>query len=129
MNTNTKGHILFVDDDVVTRNTLAVSLRDKGYEVTECGDGLEAFNWLRQNRADFLITGIKMPNLGGFELIERLKQDPRWQALPFFIFSHRGDPTDRERAKTMGAADFFVYGFVTPNDIAEVLARVKPPAP
>lgn len=121
------GRILLVDDDQHIRSTFAVSLRAKGFEVTECSDGLEALAWLEQNRADYLITGIKMPNLGGFELVEKIKQDSKLRLMPFFIFSHRGDESDRRRAKELGAADFFVYGFVSPNDVAAAIQNLRAP--
>ncbi len=117
--------ILFVDDDQHIRATFAVSLRAKGFDVAECDDGLEALAWLKQNRAGYLITGIVMPNLGGFELIERIKQDPQIQQMPFFVFSHRGDESDRRRSQELGAADFFVYGFVSPNDVAAAIQKIS----
>lgn len=121
---NPSNRILLVDDDQHIRSTFAVSLRAKGFEVAECNDGLEALGWLRQNRADYLITGIKMPNLDGFGLIEKIRQDPRLREMPVFVFSHRGDEADRKRAKDLGAADFFVYGFVSPNDVAAAIHKI-----
>ena len=121
------GRILLVDDDQHIRSTFAVSLRAKGFDVAECNDGLEALAWLQQNRADYLITGIKMPNLGGFELIEKIKQQPQLHRMPFFVFSHRGDESDRQRARELGAADFFVYGFVSPNDVAAAIRNLHTP--
>lgn len=123
---NSAEHILLVDDDQQIRSTFAVSLRAKGFTVAECDDGLEALAWLRQQPADYLITGIEMPNLGGFELIAKVKQDPRLRQIPFFIFSHRGDESDRKRAEELGAADFFVYGFVSPNDVAAAISKIRP---
>ena len=122
---NSPERILLVDDDQHIRTTFAVSLRAKGFDVAECGDGLEALAWLKQNRAGYLITGIVMPNLGGFELIERIKQDPQIQQMPFFVFSHRGDESDRRRSRELGAADFFVYGFVSPNDVAAAIQKIS----
>ena len=119
-----KLHILFVDDDRTIRRTQAESLRAKGYSVTECNDGLEALATISEHKPDVLITGIKMPNMGGFELLERLKQDPTLAKIPVFVFSHRGDPADREHARNLGVADFLVHGFATPNEIAERIERL-----
>lgn len=117
------AHILFVDDDDNLRTTFAEALRAKGFLVTEKLNGEEALLWLRTNLPAAVISGILMPRLGGFELMERLKTDPGRRNVPFFFFSHLGRPEDRERAKKLGAKEFFVYGFASPNDVAASLQR------
>ena len=64
-----------------------------------------------------------MPNLSGFELMERLRIDPTLRNIPIFVFSHRGKDEDKQKAFALGAADFLVYGFATPNDIADTVKR------
>lgn len=115
--------VLFVDDAKEIRTVQADALRQRDIEVIEVTDGLEALNWLQENRTDLIITGIKMSNLGGFELMERLRVDPTLRVIPVFVFSHRGKQEDKERAFSLGAADFLVYGFATPNDIADTVKR------
>ncbi len=115
--------ILLIDDEEHIRVTLAEALRMKGYAVTELGDGADAYIWLQTNRTDLIITGIKMPELGGFGLMQRLQKDPALKKIPVFIFSHRGDAEDKAKAFELGAVDFMVYGFITPNEIAETIKR------
>ena len=116
-------HILFVDDDEDLRATLAETLRAKGFIVTEKANGEEAMRWLATNRADAILTGILMPRMGGFDLIERLKADPERRDIPAFVFSHLGRPEDRARAEKIGVKDFFVYGFIAPGEVAATIAR------
>ena len=116
-------HILFVDDDNDLRATFAASMQARGLVVTERTNGEEAVNWLETNRPDALVTGILMPRISGFELIERLRVDPKRRDIPVFVFSHRGRPEDRERAKKLGVRDFFVYGFISPGEVAATLLR------
>ena len=118
-----KRHILFVDDAKDIRSIQVGALRQRDILVTELSDGLEALNWLQENRVDLIITGIKMENLGGFELMERLRTDPTLRTIPVFVFSHRGKQEDKEKAFALGAVDFLVYGFATPNDIADTIKR------
>lgn len=122
-NAPANAHVLLVDDDLGIRTTQALSLGAKGYRVTELNDGQEAVEWLKNQRPDVIITGIKMPNLGGFELLEHVKGTPALEAIPVFIFSHRGDPKDRERASAMGAAGFLWQGFTTPNELAALIEQ------
>jgi len=115
--------ILFVDDDDDLRATWASAIRVIGIAVTEKTNGEEATAWLKTNRPDAILTGILMPRMGGFELIERLRADTERWDIPVFIFSHRGRPEDRERAKKLGVRDFFVYGFIAPGEVAAMLMR------
>ncbi|OHA08779.1 MAG: hypothetical protein A3A44_01915 [Candidatus Sungbacteria bacterium RIFCSPLOWO2_01_FULL_60_25] len=122
MEQSRRQHILFVDDDADLRTTLAETFRAHGFIVTEKANGEEAFRWLATSRPDAVLTGILMPRMGGFELIERLRTDPERRGIPIFIFSHLGRPEDRARAKKIGAKDFFVYGFIPPGEIAALIA-------
>lgn len=75
--------ILFAEDQAILRSTLASLLRLLGqHEVTEAEDGQQARQLLRQHAFDLILTDIEMPGCSGLELIEWLKQDPRWQQQP-----------------------------------------------
>lgn len=120
------GHrpkILLVDDDEVLLGTYGSVFSDAGFEVASAKDGQEAWDKLKDGlRPDAVFTGIIMPRMGGFELIERLRADAEFSRIPIAISSHRGLPEDEVRAKTLGVGDFIVQGFTTPR---EVVRRIR----
>ena len=67
--------ILLVDDEDATRGVLARRLERFGFAVEEVSGGREALARYRQAPADLVITDILMPDLGGLELIEMLRQE------------------------------------------------------
>ena len=93
--------ILIVDDEEEIRAELAGYLRDKGYEVEEAADGLEALNKFKAAPADAVITDIKMPRSTGEELTRRLRTvDPD---LPIIILTGHYTNADMESAREAGA--------------------------
>jgi DNA-binding NtrC family response regulator len=65
--------ILVVDDDPIIRKSLQEMLRLEGYQVETASDGTEALRRLEQSSIDVVLTDVKMPALGGFELLAKIK--------------------------------------------------------
>ena len=65
------ANILLAEDDESLRRFLAAALVKAGHEVTDFGDGTEAYDCLRRARFDLLLTDIVMPGMDGIELAKR----------------------------------------------------------
>lgn len=118
-----KKKILIVDDDEITINIYSVKLREEGLEVLAARDGQEAWEIIQSGQIpDIIFTGIVMPRMNGFELIEKLHADPKLTSIPVAVFSHRNRPEDRERAEKLGVDDFIARDFTAP---VEVIRRLK----
>lgn len=113
--------ILVVDDQKISRLTLAGILGDAGHEVRAEGSGPEGLEAARSWLPDVIILDVHMPEMDGFEVVERLKADPVTQAIPVIFLT--GDPPTDElvvRGLDLGAYDFLSKGCSK----AELLARV-----
>ncbi len=76
------AHILLAEDDESLRRFLAAALVKAGHEVSDFGDGSEAFECLKSMRFDLLLTDIVMPGLDGIELAKRAAElDPRLKIM------------------------------------------------
>jgi len=118
-----KQKILIVDDDQLLLGTYAAVFRADGFDVHAVSNGEEAFAALSgEEIPDVLFTGIMMPKMGGFELVEKMRADPRFAKIHVVISSHRGISEDKERAEKLGVSDFIVQGFTTPR---EVVRRIE----
>lgn len=69
----TGENILLVEDESITRASIAHSLRDNGYQVTEAGDGAHAVELFGHQHFDLVITDLVMPQMNGFKLIESVR--------------------------------------------------------
>lgn len=111
--------ILLVDDDIPTRKMYAAVFREAGLKVIEAGDGIEGLDKATKEIPDVIFTGIIMPRMDGFSLMEALKKNISTAEIPVLISSHMGREEDRQRANILGARFFIVRGFVTPKEVIE----------
>lgn len=86
--------VLIVDDDDDMRETLRVCLEEEGFDVRTARNGREAFEQLAKGALPGLILlDLMMPEMNGWEVLERLRNDPLRSAIPVAVMSgsHRGE--------------------------------------
>src|SRR5690606_28454373 len=84
-------------------------------------DGMDAWNWLSGgNEVDLIISDIKMPSLGGIELLKRLNTSTQLKGIPVIILSGFADPTNRKQCLDLGAFSYMVKPFEPPVLISTV---------
>ncbi len=119
---NDQTRILLVDDDAETRDVYANFFSDSGFLVEEAENGLDALERIQVTRPDIIVSGIIMPKMDGFTLVQALKQNVDTAQIPVVFLSHLGRQEDQHRSKELGVDDFIVRD-TTP--LKEVLSRVK----
>lgn len=116
--------VLLVDDDEETRNTYAEILRNHNFDVIEAKDGVEGLDIATsQTGIDIVFTGIVMPRMDGFQLMEALKENTTTANIPVIINSHLGREADRKRAQELGAVEFIVRGTITPAETVKKIVK------
>jgi two-component system chemotaxis sensor kinase CheA len=99
--------VLLVDDSAFFRNMLAPVLKAAGYEVTTAGGGEEALALVQRGRHfDVVLTDIDMPGMNGFDLTERLRNNPRTAAVPVIGLSSMISAEFIERGREVGFHDY-----------------------
>src|SRR6185436_11128315 len=98
--------ILAIDDRPINRQFLVSLLGYGGHQVLEASDGVEALEIVSRSHPDLVITDIKMPNMDGFEFVEKFRQDSKNITTPV-IFYTASDQEEKARkfADTHGVAD------------------------
>lgn len=119
--TTSSGNILIVDDSATSRTWAKVVLERAGYSVREAEDGGEALLMVEAQPPDLILLDVILPGLDGYVVTSRLRQDPRYEAIPIILVTTLGDVTSRVRGLEAGANDFLTK----PPDQSELLARVK----
>jgi diguanylate cyclase (GGDEF)-like protein len=113
--------VLVVDDDPFIARLLEIELRAVGYQVRLAGDGLEALNTISEWLPDLILADVMMPNIDGFELTRRLREDSRTASISIIMLTARGLSADKLEGFSVGADDYIVKPFDTP----ELLARIR----
>mgnify|MGYP002386712875 CR=1 FL=1 len=119
--------ILMVDDDEVIRGMYATVFKKEGFEVIEAVDGVDGLDKATKNVPDLIFTGIVMPTMDGFQMMEALAKNVATSKIPVIISSHLGREEDHKKANELGAKEFFVRGMHTPNEIAEKIRAMLEP--
>jgi len=102
-----KRKILLVEDDENTRAVLALMLKSELYAVDEAIDGYSALERVHENLPELIVCDLMMPKMGGLELVERLRRDPRTRNIPIIILT-AADTEENEFRTIHGGADDFV---------------------
>ncbi len=117
----TRETILIVDDDKTLVTGLMLPLQAEGYTVLTAHNGLEALDLLQQEHVDLILADVAMPKMNGYQLLERVRQNPEWVAIPFLLLTGRAMDSDVRYGKELGVDDYLTK----PIDPEDLLASVK----
>ncbi|MGB5324923.1 MAG: Hpt domain-containing protein [Pseudomonadales bacterium] len=98
--------VMVVDDSVTVRKVTTRLLEREGFEVITAKDGLDAIEKLEEVTPDIMLCDIEMPRLDGFEVVTRVRNEPRLANMPIVMISSRTGDKHTERALSLGANDF-----------------------
>lgn len=110
--------ILIVDDEPDIRNLIQETLTLKGYKCITAVNGMDAFDKLKTNTVDLIITDIMMPLLDGYNLIREIRKGSN---IPVIFLSARGENMDKILGLGLGADDYLVK----PVSMDELSARTE----
>jgi len=115
------GRALVVDDSRAIREAMTSMLGREGWIVDVAEDGARALQMTQQLRYDLVVTDLEMPELGGFDLIARLRNDERFKSTPIVVITSRANPEHRRRARDLGVRAL-VAKPITRRKLLEALA-------
>jgi adenylate cyclase len=101
-----QASVLVVDDDPVTRSMLSRSLEQEGHQVTTSQDGRRALDLVHAERFDVILLDVLMPGLDGYQVLERLKADPKLRHIPVVMVTAVDDIESAVRCIELGADDY-----------------------
>lgn len=117
--TEEQGRILVVDDNRVNRLKLSLSLEQQGHAVALAEDGQQALDILQAQPFDVVLLDIIMPGLDGYQVLERVKGDPKLRDIPIIVISALDETDSAVRCIEIGAEDYL------PKPFNPVLLRAR----
>jgi two-component system response regulator FlrC len=117
--------VLVVDDEPAMRSAITESLRRKGYDVVLASDGREALELLADVKPWLAMTDMRMPRLGGLQLVKELKK--RAPAMPVVVMTAYGSVETAVEAIKLGAYDYVLKPFAA-EMLDRILAALEEPA-
>jgi two-component system, chemotaxis family, chemotaxis protein CheY len=117
--------VLLIEDDALLCWLLEKILKNK-YDVTVMNDGQQAWSWLTSdNIPDLIVSDLKMPSLGGMELLENLSTNETLKTIPIIIHSGYEDAGKRKRCLDLGAFAYLVKPFEPEYLVSEVERAIE----
>ncbi len=116
--------VMWVEDDQFLNDIIARKL-----SLTKCvffhsSEGEEALEIINKEIPDIVMLDIVLSDMDGFEILRRIKNNPKVKHIPVILLSNLGQASDIEKGKSLGAVRFMVKATVTPNEIIDQIKEV-----
>jgi two-component system OmpR family response regulator len=115
------SRILVVDDEPSITDLLSMALRYEGMEVEVSHMGREALEAMTKFRPHLVVLDVMLPDLSGFEVLERMGRDRIGGRLPVLFLTARDTLDDKLRGFTLGGDDYMTKPF----SVEELIVRVR----
>jgi DNA-binding response OmpR family regulator len=117
--------ILIIDDDVEFREQMRMQLVAAGYAAELAEDAVEGGRAIVEHPPDLVLCDIRMPHMGGLELVALMRTDERCASIPVIFVSGFGDSETIARAVDLGGADFLAKPIAHADLIASIEACLR----
>ena len=116
-----KPRILVIEDEPALSQVLSLVFKGGGFDVCIAATGTDGLRLTEEQHYDLILSDIDLPDISGFEICRRVKQNPKLQAVPIMLMSGRLAEGNEARALKLGAVDYLSKPFPA----AIVLSRVS----
>ena len=116
-----RHRLLLVEDDALLSEITAFRLELLGFAVETVNAGRQAFEAIERQMPHAVILDVAIPDVNGYDLIERLTSEPATSGVPILVFSTDPDPHAVQRAIAAGATDYLI----TPYDPAVLEKKLE----
>jgi DNA-binding response OmpR family regulator len=112
--------ILVADDEKNIATALKFMLERSGFEVLIAENGVAALNAMESDPPDLVLLDVMMPGMNGYEVCQRIRENPRWQATRIVMLTAKGRDVDVEKGLALGADAYVTKPFSTKDLLATV---------
>lgn len=116
--------IVWAEDDDFLGSVITKKLIKEEANVLHVSEGSTALETLSKVVPDVVLLDVLLPDKDGFEILASIKKDPRTKDVPVIMFSNLSQEENIQKAKDMGAVDFYVKSNLTPDQIVENVKEV-----
>lgn len=100
--------MLVIDDSLTTRMLEQSILESAGYTVELATSAVEALHKAGERRYSLFLVDVEMPEMDGFEFVQRIRADPALREIPAILVTSRAAPEDRRRGQEVGVRAYIV---------------------
>lgn len=117
-----KKTVLIAEDDEVLLRALYLLFHDGDYTIASASDGETALKMTERLKPDLVLLDLLMPKMTGFDYLKNVKANADLKDIPVIVLSNLGDGDDINKAKGLGAEDYYVK---SNTDLSTLFEKVK----
>ncbi|MBE9102124.1 response regulator [Vacuolonema iberomarrocanum] len=117
------GQILLVDDEPGLREAVQAYLEDSGFDVLVASNAKEGWDKLEQAMPDLVISDIMMPQVDGYQFLQQMREDDRFETLPVIFLTARGMTADRIQGYQAGCDAYLPKPF-DPEELVAIVTSL-----
>jgi len=113
--------LILADDSITIQKVVELILAEEDFEIKSTNNGEEALAAVHSFQPDVVLADIEMPKMNGYQLCEKIKQDPSSQGISVILLAGAFEPIDEELAKQVKADDYIIKPF----ESQELLSKIN----
>src|SRR6266545_4054270 len=117
--------VLLIDDEQFYFKLIRKTLKEAEYDLEYVKSGSEGLSRIPSFEPDMLIVDLKLPEMDGFQILERIRRDPKYGHTPVIVITSKDELSEKLKAFELGADDYLVKPFQPEELVARmgILAR------
>ncbi|MNQ07414.1 Response regulator receiver domain-containing protein [Pseudomonas linyingensis] len=112
--------VLIADDEPNIVISLEFLLEQAGYRIRVAHDGQEALEAIQRQPPDLVLLDVMMPNLSGYDLCQKIRENPAWQHMRIVMLTAKGREVEVSKGLALGADAYITKPFSTQELLAQV---------
>ncbi len=116
--------LLLADDSITIQKVVELVLAEEDFEIKSVSNGEDALNIIESFKPDIVLADIEMPKVNGYQLCEKIKQNPKTSDVPVILLAGAFEPIDEELSRTVGADDSVIKPFESQELISKINAAL-----
>jgi len=113
--------VLSIEDDAFLSSLVSGKLVERGFSVVTASTGKDGLAKATLEHPDLILLDIMLPDMGGFEILEHLKNNPETKNIPVIILSNLGGRDEIEKGVSLGASSYLIKSNILPHEVAEMV--------
>ncbi|MFH1180800.1 MAG: response regulator [bacterium] len=116
--------ILLVEDDPFLIDIYKTKFKEAGFSVDVATAGDEGLRKLTEEKFDLIVLDIVLPQVDGWEILKKIKENEQLKPIPLVILSNLGQRQEVEKGLALGAKKYLIKAHYTPSEIVEQIKKI-----
>jgi DNA-binding response OmpR family regulator len=121
----TKSRIVVIEDEPAVSILLVKILKSHGFDVCAAATGTGGLRLIEEQNCDLILSDIDLPDIDGFEVCRRIKQNHKLRLIPIILLSGRLPEGNEALALKVGASDYMSKPFGVNAILSKITARLR----